>query len=114
MVSGLALRRDVIFELADFRSAGGQDQILGIDGVDDIGWREAFGLEQGGLKIDHHLALLSAIGPGDGRALHGGQLGADEVGGVIEQLLFREALAGKRELEDGDAGSAVDQHEGRL
>ena len=111
---GAGIQADVIFELADLRSAGGQNQVLGAHGVHHIGRRQAFGLQQRGLKIDHHLALLSAIGPRDGRALHGGELGADEVGGVIEQLLLGKALAGQRELQDGDAGGAVDQHVGRL
>ena len=58
---------------ADLRRAGGQDQVLRADGVDDVAGRQAARLQLGDVDIDHDLALLAAVGIGNGRALDGGQ-----------------------------------------
>ena len=47
--------------------------------------------------IHLNLAHLAAVGEGRLRALDGGQLGADIVGGQVVQLLLVEALAGEAE-----------------
>ena len=41
-----AVHADVVFGRADFGGAAGQDQILRVDGVDDVLRREIFGLER--------------------------------------------------------------------
>ena len=69
---GAGVQSDVIFELPDLRSSRRQNQILIADRVHHVGWRQPLGLQQRGLKVDHHLALLAAVGLGNGRALHGG------------------------------------------
>ncbi len=101
---GAAVDIDVVFELADLRGAGRQNQILRIHGVDDIERGQAFRLERGRLDIDHHLALLAAVGPRHGRPGHGRELRADKIRAEIVQLLFGQALTGERQLENGNGG----------
>ncbi len=86
---GAGVEADVVFELPDFGCARGQDQVLSAHGVHDVGRRKTLGLQESGLEIDHHLPLLSAVGPGDGRTLHGGKLSANAIGGIVEKLLLR-------------------------
>src|SRR5579864_1823721 len=61
---------------------------------------------QGGrIEVHHDLALLSSVGRRDGRALDGGELGADEVSAQIVKLLLAERLTAETQLENGNAGS---------
>ena len=109
--SAIVVRRavglDLVFEVADLGGAGGENDVLRGDGVDDVGRGEAFGLERGQVEIHLHLALLAAIGIGNAGALYRDQLGADEVEAEVVQLLFGEALPGEAELKDGHAGGGV-------
>src|SRR5262249_3371152 len=52
---------DVVLKLADLSSARRQDQVLLVQSAGNILGRQPFGLEQGGLEVDHNLTLLSAI-----------------------------------------------------
>src|SRR5581483_11535018 len=58
-------------------------------------------------------AELAAVRKGHGRALNGGELGADEVLAEVEELLLAEGFAFEAELDDGDAGSVVFNDAGR-
>ncbi len=82
----------------------GQDQVLRGDGVDDVGGRQTLGLQRLDVEVDLNLALLAAIRIRDLRALHGGELGTDEVQAEVVQLLLGESLAGEAKLQNRDAG----------
>src|SRR5260221_541513 len=53
---------DVIFEFADFRGAGGKDDVLLLNGEKNVLRGKAFGLEKIGVEVDHDLALFAAVG----------------------------------------------------
>ena len=110
---GGAVGLDLVLERSDLGGARGQDQILRRDGVDDIGGREALGLQRLQIQIDLHLTLLAAVGIWNARAVDGDQLRADEVQAVVVELLLRQTLAGETELDDGNAGGAVLKDERR-
>ena len=98
---------DVIFQGADFRGAGGQNQILRADRVHHIERRESLGLQGGRVQVHLYLALLSAVGIRDGCTRHGDQARADEINARIEQLLLREFVARERQLENRNRRSTV-------
>ena len=87
--------------------ARGDDQILRVDRVDDITGGDTAGLHRGQIEIHLDLALLSAVGIGDGCAFYSGQARAQKIGSDIAELLFGEALAGEAELQDRYAGGVV-------
>ena len=62
------------------------------------------------MRIEVHgdQTLLAAVGKGQRRALDGGQLGADEIVAVVEDLLLAELVAGETDLDDGNGGSGID------
>ena len=102
IVFGAAVHVDVVFVAADLRRAGRQDQVLRADRVDDVGRREALRLQRRRVEVDLDLRLLAAVRVRNLRALHRGQLRAQEVHADVEQLLLRQALARQRRA----AGSA--------
>ena len=53
---------DVIFEFADFRGAGGKDDVLLLNGEKNVLRGKAFGLEKIGVEVDHDLALFAPVG----------------------------------------------------
>ncbi len=110
---GAGVEIHVVFELADFGGAGGQNQVLLIEGGHHVGGRDPFRLQQRGVEIDHHLALLAAVRVGNGGARDRDQLGADEVEAEIAKLLLGERLARKPELQDRHAGGVVGEHQRR-
>ena len=59
-----AVQIDVVLELSDLRGPGGQNQVLGADGVDHIHRRQALGLQGIGVEIHLHLPLFAAVGKG--------------------------------------------------
>ena len=104
---GRAVGFDLVFEGAHLRRAGGQDQVLVADGVDHIAGRQPLGLQRVQVQVDLHLALLAAVGVGNGGAVDGDQLGADEVQAVVVELLLGEPLPGEAKLQDGNARGVV-------
>ena len=64
------------------------------------------------IDIDTDNALLAAIREGHGSALHGGELGADEIVAEIEKLLFAEGVAGEADLHNRHGGRRIDDHQG--
>src|ERR1700755_745099 len=87
------VRFHLVFELGNLGGARRQDQVLGGDGIDDIGGRQTFGLERLQIEIALYLTLLSPIGIWNTGAIDGDKLGADEVQAVIVELLLRQSFA---------------------
>ena len=110
---GRGVGLDRVLEAVDLHGARGRDQVLRGDGVDHIGGRKPLGLQRVQIEVHLNLALLAAVGKGRLRALDGGQLGADVVLAQIVQLLLVQALAGKPQLQHGNAGGVVLDDEGR-
>jgi hypothetical protein len=104
---------DVVLGGAELRGAGGQDEILRADSVDDVHRRQALGLQCGDIHVDGDLALLAAVGPRHRCPGDGGHLATNEVGCVVEQLLLGEPLAFHADLQNGHVGSGVGDDEGR-
>ena len=96
-----------VFTAADFGGAAGQNQVLGVEGVDHINRRQVLGLEGGQVEVHRHYAVLAAVGPGHGRALHRGQANADLVGGQVEDGLLGKLRAADAVLQDCNGGGAV-------
>ena len=105
---------DVIFELPYFERARRQNQVLGSNGADHVGGRQALRLQLRKVEIDHDLALFAAVGIRDRRARNGHQLGSQKVQANVIQFLFLHILAGERELENGHAGGVVDDNQRRI
>ena len=110
---GTAVDPDLIFGFAEFGGAGRQDEILQSKGVRDVDGRKLFRVKLIEVEIHHDGALLAAERIGNRRALHGAERGADEVVADIEDFLLAQGLAGKAELQDGNAGGIVFQNVGR-
>jgi len=104
---------DVVLKFADFRGARGKNHVLLLDGEKHVLWRESLGLKEGGVEIDHDLALLSTVRERYDRAGNGDELRTEEILPQVVQFLLREPLAGKAELDNGHAGCAVIDDEGR-
>jgi len=66
-----AVQADRMFELANLRGAGRQDQVLRGDGVDHIGRRQAFGQQRLRVEVDRHHARLAAVREWHGRPWQG-------------------------------------------
>src|SRR6266850_2374907 len=101
-VNGLrtAIHFDHVLKWAQFRRSRRQDQVLGIHGVDDVNRRKSLRLEGLGINIDADDALLPAVGKRRCRAGNCGELGADEIVAVIEELLLAKGVAGQANLND--------------
>ncbi len=112
-VGGAGVETDAVFLVAELGSARGQDEVLRGHRQVDIDRRDAARVHLFGVEIDHDLAHASAVGSGERSALDGGELGADEVLAEVVELLFAEAGAGERELEDGHTGCVVTNDGGR-
>src|SRR5579883_2587242 len=98
---------NLVFGAAELGGAGGENQVLQVEGVGDIDGGEPLGIELIEVEIHHDGPLLSAERVGDGGALHGAERRADEVVADVEDLLLAEGLAGESELEDRHARSVV-------
>ena len=105
------LRRAVhihfVFEGADFGGAGGKNQVLEANSVDDVVGRKAFRLQRRGIEVHLNLALLAAVGIWNRGAGNADQSGAHEIQADVAELLLGEAFASKRELQNGNAGGVV-------
>src|SRR4029077_5368398 len=108
-----SVHRDGVLQRADFGGAGRQYQVLRIDGVYYIHWRQPLGLHGGCVNIHGYHALLAAVREGNRGAADGGHLRADEVHRKIIQRLLRKALAADADLHDGNAGSRINNDQRR-
>ena len=70
---------DVVFAVADFLCPGREDDVLGIERGAHIRGRKSFAEKFLRIDIDHDLARLAAVWQRDLCALHGCELGADEI-----------------------------------
>src|SRR5436190_1656806 len=105
---------DVVFRRADFGGAAGQNEVLRVDGVDDVLRGEAFGLQRGQIEVHGDDPCFSAVRPGHGRAQHGGQAHPNLVLGEIIKLLLGQFFAGHTVLQDGHRGGVIADDQGRL
>ncbi len=108
-----AVQFDVVLELSYLLRAGRDDQILRIDRVDDVVGRNAARLQQPLVEIDLHLARTSPVRKRNRRARNAGELCSDEIIGEVVETLLRNGLAGKRQLNDRDAGGVIGEDERR-
>ncbi len=108
-----AVELDLVIDVADLGVAGGQNQVLVGQRVGDVDRREPLGEELVGIQIHHHLPEFAAVRQRHGRALNGGQLGANEVLAQVEEFLLAQGLALQAELQDGNAGCVVLDNAGR-
>jgi hypothetical protein len=108
-----AVEQHVVFRVPDLGRAGGEDEVLSADGIDDVRRRQPVRLQGLRVQVDHDLPRLPTVGQRHGGSLHGGELGADEVLRVVEELLLRQRLARDGELQDRHAGRAVADYQGR-
>ncbi len=83
-----AVHLHVVFQRAELDGSGGKNQILRIDGVDDVDRGKVVGLQLRQVQIHLDLPDLSAVRIRRGRALHRGQRVAQEVLAQIEELLL--------------------------
>ncbi len=65
------------------------------------------------INVHHDLPDLPSIRNGNGGALNGSQLRADEVHSQIIQLLLGHAFAAQSELQDGNRGRVITEDQGR-
>jgi len=107
------VQADAILGRADLDEAGRIDLVLRGNGVADILRRQPLGLERQRIEVDLHLTLLAARGEGHGETGDGHQLRPDLVLAKVEQLLFRQALARQRELQDRHRRRAIVQDQRR-
>jgi hypothetical protein len=98
---------DVVLELIDLCSSRRRDDILRGYRVHNVLRREAFGLKQSAIQIDHHFSLLAAVGIGHGDARNGHQLRPQEVQRQIIQIRLAKSWTGKCELENRHTGGGV-------
>ena len=78
--------------VADFRGAGGQGQVLGIDGIRHIQRGETLGQQLCRVEIDHDLAIFAAGRGRKGDAVDRRQSLPQIVETVIVELLLAEGI----------------------
>ncbi len=93
--------------MAHLHIAARENDVLGVEGVDDIGRGESVCLQLLGIDVDLHLTLFAAEWKSERGSLHGCKLGADEVLSEVVQLLLGEAVTGESKLQYRDAGGTV-------
>ncbi len=108
-----AVQADEELLVADLRGAGREDEVLCLEGHADVVRRQAEGVEARLVEVDHHLALLAAVGPRHLDPLDGREAGAEEVAREVEELLLGERVGVNGPLDDGDVGRAVVDDERR-
>src|SRR5213596_1580265 len=109
---GAGVHGDVVFELADLRGAGRQDDVLLAEGGDDVGRGQPLRLEQALVQVDHDLALLAAVRIRDRGAGDGHELGPEEVEARVVELRLGQSRQG--ELQNGHRRRAVVDDQRRL
>ena len=98
---------DDVFAIADLLRAGGQDDVLVVEGGRNVRACEVPGGKLGRLHVHHHRALHTAIRKRNRRALHICQFWANEVLAEVVQSFLRQPLACEAELHDGHTGCVV-------
>ena len=98
---------------ADLLRPDRRDLVLPGERIADIIRGKTVGVQRLLIQIDLNLARRAAIGERKLRPRDGGELGADEVLGEVEQLDLGERVARQRELDDRDARGVIDQDDRR-
>ena len=93
-----AVHLDLIFQRPYLGGAAGGNQILRVDGINNVGGRKTVGLQPRQVEVNLDLAYLAAVGIGRGRAMYGGQLVAQKVLAQVEQHLLGNGLAAESKL----------------
>src|ERR1700704_6637290 len=83
-----------------------------VDGVDDVGRREALRLQLGWVDIDHDLPVFPAVGGRERNAGDRSELLAQAIDAVVVELLLVEIVGCQAELEDRNARS-IELHDDR-
>jgi hypothetical protein len=104
---GHRIGEDRVLLLADLGQARRQRQVLGIHRVDDVGRRQALGLQLRRVDIDHDLPVFSAVRSRERDARDRGQLLAQVVVAVVVELLLVEIVGSQAELQDRNARGIV-------
>ena len=102
-----AVGLDRIVDVAHLHIAARQNDVLRVDGVDDIRRGKPIRLQLLRIDVDLHLALLAAVWKRQRGALHGRELRAHEVLPEVVQLLLGQAVAGESQLQYRHAGGTV-------
>ena len=110
---GRRVGADDVLGRPHLRRAGRQDDVLRVERVRDVDRRQTLGVERVRVEVDHDLPRLAAAGQRHLRALHGGELRADEVQAVVVELLLAERRRLERQLQDRDVGGRVADDERR-
>ena len=103
-----------VLEVSHLRRSGRDSERLRIDGVDDIVWGQAFGLQLQRVDIDHDLPIFSA---GRGRqrdAVNWRELLAHPVDAVIVELGAVERIRAQGNLKNRHARGVVADNDRRL
>ena len=98
---------------ADLLRPDRRDLVLPGERIADIIRGKTVGVQRLLIQIDLNLARRAAIGERKLRPRDGGELGADEVLGEVEQLDLGERVARQRELDDRNARGVIDQDDRR-
>ncbi len=108
------VEEDVVVAAPDPRAPGGEDDVVLLDGVHDVGGGESLGGELREIEVDVHLARGAAVRRGGREAGDGEELHPHEVQAVVVELLLRHRVALHRELGDRDVRSVELEDDGRL
>src|ERR1700730_11916124 len=103
----------VVFEGADLRRPGRQDEILRADRIHHVQRRQSVRLQGSRVQVHLNLTLLATVRIRYSRARYGSELRPDEVQPQVIQLLLRKRGAGKSELKNRNAGGAVSNDQRR-
>jgi hypothetical protein len=98
---------------ADLLRPDRRDLVLPGECIADIIRGKTIGVQRLLIQIDLNLARRAAIGERNLRPRDGGEPGADEVLGEVEQLDLGERVARQRELDDRNARGVIDQDDRR-
>ena len=106
-----AVHLHVVFQRAQFDGSGGKNQVLRIDGVDDVEGRKIVGLQLRQVEVHLDLPDLSAVRVGRGAARDGGQEVPQKTFAQVEDLLLGQNLAAEAELNDRGGGGVIGNHQ---
>src|SRR5206468_12761136 len=102
-----AVQLNEILAVADFRGAGGKDQILQGKGSRNVACRQMLAKERVRVEIDHDGRALPSERKRYRCAFDRGELSANEVLSVVVELLLAQRVAVQPELQYGHARRVV-------
>ncbi len=108
---GAVIDRQGIILAADLGVAGGQDDVLVVEGGGDVGRGQAARVQRLLVEVGHDDARLAAIGRRHVGAMHDGEIGPDDVLAKIVELGVGQGGRGQGELDDRHVGGGISQHQ---